>query len=164
MMLATSPLLKLMALSTWVCVGIPACDRDRSCSEILHTGTLKLGREWSLPSRHQLGQCFRGKCHLRLKNGPQKNEFCEFWCRFQWRIHWKKSGGSNPAVARDMAVWSWWRPNDAPGKVRVKDGESWGMVSLQIQVWSWCLVFNPWTFMEVGVPNSHALLIFVFST
>ena len=78
MMLATSPLLKLMTLSTWVCVDIPACDRDRSCSKILHTGELKLGREWSLPSWHQLGRCFRGKCHLRLKNRLQKNEFCEF--------------------------------------------------------------------------------------
>ena len=93
MMLATSPLLQPMALSTRVCVGIPACDRDRLCSEILHTGTMKLGREWSLPSRHQLGRCFRGKCHLWLKNGPQKNEFCEFWWRFQWRIHWNKCGG-----------------------------------------------------------------------
>ena len=68
MMLATSPLLQTMALSTWVCVGIPACDRDRLCSEILHTGTMQLGREWSLPSRHQLGRRLREKCHLRLKN------------------------------------------------------------------------------------------------
>ena len=75
MMLATSPLLQTMALSTRVCVGIPACDRDRLCSEILHTGTMKLGREWSLPSWHQLGQRFQGKCHLRLKNGLQKTIF-----------------------------------------------------------------------------------------
>ena len=104
MMLATSPLLQPMTLSTMVCVGIPACDRDRLGSEILHTGTMKLGREWSLPSWHQLSRCFQGKSHLRLKNGLQKNGFYEFWCRFQWRIHWKKSGGSNLAVARDVAV------------------------------------------------------------
>ena len=162
MMLATSPLLKLMALSTWVCVGIPACDRDRSCSEILHTGTMKLGREWSLPSRHQLGRRLRGKCHLRLKNGPQKNEFCEFWCRFQWRIHWNKSGGSNPPVAWDMTVWSWRRTLGGLGKERVKDWKSWGVVSLQIQVWSRYKVLNPSTFTEVGIPNSHLLLILCF--
>jgi len=106
-------------------VGIPACDRDRLCSEILHTGTMKLGREWSLPSWHQLGQCFQGKCHLRLKNGLQKNKLYAFWCRFQWKIHWNKSGGSHPPVAWDMAVWSWWRTFGAPGKERVKVKFNW---------------------------------------
>jgi len=119
MMLATSPLLQLMTLSTRACVGIPSCDRDCLCSEILHTGTMKLGREWSLPSRYQLGRCFRGKCHMRLKNGLQKNEFSEFWCRFQWRIYWNKSGGSYLPVAWDMTLWSWWHTFGAPGKERI---------------------------------------------
>jgi len=162
MMLATSPLLQPMALSTRVRVAIPACDRDRLGSEILHTGTMKLGREWSLPSWHQLSRCFQGKSHLRLKNGLQKNGFYEFWCRFQWRIHWNKSGGSDPRVAWDMAVWSWCRSYVGLMKERVKDWKSLGVVSLQIQVWSWCTVINPSTFTEVGIPNSHLLLILCF--
>ena len=113
-----------MALSTRVCVDISACDRDRLCSKILHTGTIQLGWEWSLHYWHQLGRHLQGKCHLRLRlnSGLQENQICEFWCRFQWRIHWNKSGGSDLHVAWDMAVWSWCRTFVALGKERVKEG------------------------------------------
>lgn len=40
------------------------------CSKNPHTAKIKLGPEWSLPSRHQLGRCFLGKCISSVKNGP----------------------------------------------------------------------------------------------
>ena len=82
--------------------------------------------------------------------------------RFPCWIHWNKFQGLIPGISQYMIIWSWCRYNGGMGKERIENENSYEVILWQIWTWSWRVVLNPPTFMDIGTQNSHPLLIFCF--